>query len=112
MVGILGWGRMTEKRLLGLLAMGLGLVAGVFMLSASVGHGSDVLGILASLGVLYGSYLIFRGKTGLLFGWAKTRMGGLINIGIGLATLLVPGGVGGTASILAIVSGILGLISA
>jgi len=45
-------------------------------------------------------------------GWAKTRMGALINLVVGIATLIIPGGVGGTASILAIVSGVLGLLAA
>lgn len=97
---------------MGLLAMVLGLIAGVLMLSAAVGHGSDLIGIVAGIGVLYGSYLIFRGKTSLLFGWAKTRMGAFIIIVIGVATLVIPGGLGGTSSILAIASGILGLVAA
>lgn len=103
---------MTEKRVMGLLAMVLGLVAGLLMLSASVRGGSDLIGIAAGIAVLYGSYLIFRGKTSLLFGWTKTRMGAFINIAIGTVTLLVPGGLGGTSSILAIASGVLGLLSA
>jgi hypothetical protein len=36
----------------------------------------------------------------------------MINLVIGLATLVLPGGVGGTASILAIVSGVLGFLAA
>lgn len=112
MLRVFGWGRMTEKRLMGLLAMVLGLIAGLLMLSGAVGHGADLIGIVAGIGVLYGSYLIFRGKTSLLFGWAKTRMGAFINLAIGVATLLVPGGLGGTPSILAIASGILALVAA
>ena len=42
----------------------------------------------------------------------ETRLGALINLAIGVLTLLIPGGVGGTPSILAIVSGILGFLSA
>jgi hypothetical protein len=36
----------------------------------------------------------------------------MINLVIGLVTLVLPGGVGGTASILAIVSGVLGFLAA
>ena len=102
-----------EKRIFALLGLILGIIAAALMLSASTqGHSLDVLGLLAGLVVLYGSYLIFRGKTSLLMGWAKTRMGALINLVVGIATLIIPGGVGGTASILAIVSGVLGLLAA
>jgi len=102
-----------EKRIFALVALILGIIAAALILSASTRSSSlDVLGLLAGLVVLYGSYLIFRGKTSLLMGWAKTRMGALINLVVGIATLIIPGGVGGTASILAIVSGVLGLLAA
>ncbi|MCI4371164.1 MAG: hypothetical protein L3J78_00785 [Thermoplasmata archaeon] len=102
-----------EKRIFAILALVVGLIAAVLILSASArGSSLDILGLLAGLGVLYGSYLIFRGKTSLLFGWAKTRTGAFLNLVIGLATLIIPGGIGGTASILAIVSGILGFLAA
>ena len=68
--------------------------------------------LIAGIGVLYGSYLIYRGKTSILFGWGKTRLEALINLAIGVLTLLTPGGVAGPASILAIVSGTLGFLSA
>ena len=100
------------KRIFALLGLAIGLIAAALMLSASARASLYVLGILAGLGLLYGSYLIFRGKTTLLFGWTKTRTGALINLILGLATLLIPGGVGGTASILAIVSGVLGFLAA
>lgn len=103
---------MSEKRLLGLLAFVLGLIGGILMLSSAAADGADAVGIAAAFGVLYGIYLIYRGKVGVIAGWAKTRMGALINLIIGIATLLLPGGVGGTASLLAIASGILGLVSA
>ncbi len=48
----------------------------------------------------------------ILFGWGKARLGAWINLIIGVATLLLHGGVGGTESILAIVSGVLGLLAA
>jgi hypothetical protein len=101
-----------EKRLFALIALGLGVVAAILILSASTRGSVDVLGLVVGLGVLYGSYLIFRGKTSLLLGWAKTRTGAIINLVIGLVTLFLPGGVGGTASILAIVSGVLGFLAA
>lgn len=82
------------------------------MLSVAAESRLDIAGLLVALGVLYGSYLILRGKGSLLFGWAKTRMGAMINLVLGLATLLIPGGQGGTPSLLAIASGIVGLISA
>jgi len=102
-----------EKRIFALLALILGIIAAVLILAAATrGSSLDVLGLLVGLGVLYGSYLIFRGKTSLLMGWANTRTGAVINLVLGVATLVIPGGVGGTASILAIVSGVLGLLAA
>jgi hypothetical protein len=104
---------MTEKRVLALIALVAGLGAGILILLAATGGRSvDLLGLAAGIGVLYGTYLIYRGKSSLLFGWAKTRMGAFINIGIGILTLLVPGGIGGTPAILALVSGVLGLLAA
>jgi len=102
-----------EKRLLGLIALILGLVAGVLiLLDLQAKQNIDLLNVIAGIGVLYGSYLIYRGKTSILFGWGKTRLGSVINLAIGVLTLLIPGGVGGIASVLAIVSGILGFLSA
>ena len=102
-----------EKRLFGLIAFILGLVAGVLiLLNVQSKAGVDLITLIAGIGVLYGSYLIYRGKTSILFGWGKTRLGALINLAIGVLTLLIPGGVGGTPSILAILSGILGFLSA
>ncbi len=102
-----------EKRIFGLIALVLGLVAGVLMLfDVQANRNVDLVTLIAGIGVLYGSYLIYRGKTSILFGWGKTRLGALINLAIGVLTLLIPGGVGGIASILAIVSGILGFLSA
>ena len=102
-----------EKRLFGIIALILGLIAGVLILLLVQSKGGvDVVTLLAGIGVLYGSYLIYRGKTSTLFGWGKTRLGALINVAIGVLTLLIPGGVGGTPSILAIVSGVLGFLSA
>ncbi len=105
--------RWSEKRILGLIAALVGLVAGILILiAATAGQGVSLLTAIVGLGVLYGSYLIYRGKTIRLFGWGKARLGAWINLIIGVATLLLHGGVGGTESILAIVSGVLGLLAA
>ena len=102
-----------EKRLFGLLALVLGLVAGVLiLLDVQAKQNLNLVDLIAGIGVLYGSYLIYRGKTSILFSWGKTRLGSLINLAIGVLTLLIPGGIGGIASILAIVSGIVGFLSA
>src|SRR5437763_13066348 len=98
-----------EKRIFALLALILGIIAAALILSAATrGSSLDVLGLLVGLGVLYGSYLIFRGKTSLLMGWAKTRTGAVINLVPGVATWVIPAGVGGTASRPASVRGVLG----
>src|SRR6266545_2348690 len=102
---------MSEKRLLALLAAILGLVAGVLIVAGAVTRGGvEVLALLAGLGILYGSYLIYRGKSSW-FSLGKTRTGAIINLALGLLTLLIPGGVGGILSIVAIVSGFLGLLA-
>src|SRR5216117_4289005 len=101
-----------EKRLFGLIALVLGLVAGVLiLLDVQAKQNINLLNLIAGIGVLYGSYLIYRGKTSILFGWGKTRLGALLNLAIGVLTLMIPGGAGGPASILAILSGILGFLS-
>ncbi|TLZ75105.1 MAG: hypothetical protein E6K14_01770 [Methanobacteriota archaeon] len=80
--------RWSEKRILGLIAALVGLVAGILILiAATAGQGVSLL----------------RGKA---------RLGAWINLIIGVATLILHGGVGGTESILAIVSGVLGLLAA
>jgi len=102
-----------EKRLFGLIALVLGIVAGILiLLDVQAKQNINLLNVIAGIGVLYGSYLIYRGKTSILFGWGKTRLGSLVNLAIGVFTLLIPGGVGGIPSVLAIVSGILGFLSA
>src|SRR2546428_12233199 len=101
-----------EKRLFGLIALVLGLVAGVLiLLDVQAKQNINLLNLIAGIGVLYGSYLIYRGKTGLFLGWGKTRLSSLINLEIRVFTLLFPGGVGGLASTLPIVAGILGFLS-
>src|SRR5438093_12080835 len=102
-----------EQRLFRLIALILGLVAGVLIrLDLQAKQNIELLNVIGGIGVLYGSYLIYRGKTSILFGWGKTRLGSVINVAIGVLTLLILGGVGGIASVLAIVSGILGFLSA
>ena len=102
----------TEKRILGIIAMLLGLAAGILILiSATSVQRIPILDVAVGLGILYGSYLIYRGKTSLLFGRSKARFGSWITLGLGAITFLIPGGVGGTPSILAVAGGILGLLS-
>src|SRR2546427_13309094 len=84
-----------EKRFFGIIALILGLVAGVLILLNVQSKGNvNLVTLIAGIGVLYGSYLIYCGKTSILFGWGKTRLGSLINLAIGVLTLLIPGGVG------------------
>lgn len=102
-----------EKRIFGLIAFVLGVVAGVLiLLDVQASRNINFVTLIAGIAVLYGSYLIYRGKTSILFGWGKTRLGALINLAVGVLTLLIPGGTGGAASILAILSGVLGFLSA
>src|SRR2546427_8895379 len=102
-----------EKRLFGLIALVLEIVAGnLILLDVQAKQNINLLNVIAGIGVLYGSYLIYRGKTSVLFGRGKTRLGSLVNLPIGVLTPLIPRGVGGIPSVLAIVSGILGFLSA
>lgn len=111
LIAIFRWGGTTGRRLFASVAMVLGLVAGLWILSGVVDSSNvELLEVLAGLGVLYGTYLLFRGSTGVLFRGTRARTGALINLVIGVATLIVPGGAGGYASLLAIASGFLGLI--
>ncbi len=103
---------MKEKRLIAIIGAILGLVAGILILLAGAGgRGLEVLMVLVGIGVLYGSYLIYRGRSGWFSLGIRTQTGGIINLVLGIVTLLVPGGVGGTLAILAIVSGVLGLMA-
>src|SRR5256885_1058821 len=101
---------MTEKRVLALLAMLMGLIAGLLILVNALDIGrsnltlSQVLnaGIAALLGIaiLVGSLLIYRGKY---------SSGGIINILLGIVALILKlDTIGG---ILAIVSGVIGLVA-
>src|SRR3989441_464498 len=101
---------MTEKRVLALLAMLIGLIAGLLILVNALDIGrsnlslSQVLnaGIAALLGIaiLVGSLLIYRGKY---------SSGGIINILLGIVALILS--ISTTGSILAIVSGVIGLVA-
>src|SRR3989475_11196616 len=101
-----------EKRFFGIIALILGLVAGVLILLNVQSKGNvDLITLIAGIGVLYGSYLIYRGKTSILFGGGKSRLGSLINLAIGVLTLLIPGGAGGMASVLALDRSLVGVHS-
>lgn len=101
---------MTENRVLALLAMLIGLIAGLLILvnALDVGRGnldlSHILnaGVAALLGVaiLVGSLLIYRGKY---------SSGGIINIILGVVALIL--GLTTTGGILAIVSGVVGIVA-
>ncbi len=101
---------MTEKRVLALLAMLIGLIAGLLILvnALDLGRGNLDLnrilnaGVAALLGIaiLVGSLLIYRGKY---------RSGGIINIILGIVTILLS--LSTTGAILAIVSGVVGLVA-
>ena len=52
-----------EKRLFGLIALVLGLVAGVLiLLDVQAKQNINLLNLIAAIGVLYGSYLIYRAR--------------------------------------------------
>ena len=83
----------SQKRILGLIAALVGLVAGILILiTATAGQGVSLLTAVVGLGVLYGSYLIYRGKTSLLFGWGKARLGAWINLILGAGLYAGPKG--------------------
>jgi len=101
---------MTEKRVLALLAMLIGLIAGLLILvnALDIGRGNLDLsrllnaGVAALLGIaiLVGSLFIYRGKY---------SSGGIINILLGIVALILEfSQIGG---ILAIVSGVVGLVA-
>ena len=101
---------MTEKRVLALLAMLIGLIAGLLILvnALDIGRGNLDLsrllnaGIAALLGIaiLVGSLFIYRGKY---------SSGGIINILLGIVALIL--GFSQIGGILAIVSGVVGLVA-
>src|SRR2546427_260273 len=101
---------MTEKRVLALLAMLIGLIAGLLILvyALDLGRGNLDLnrilnaGVAALLGIaiLVGSLLIYRGKY---------SSGGIVNIILGIVAILLS--LSTTGAILAIVSGVVGLVA-
>jgi len=101
---------MTEKRLLALLAMLIGLIGGLLVLVAAldITRGRLDLGVavnsfvsaLLGIAILFGSLLIYRGKY---------SSGGIVNILLGIVALIL--GAGTLGGILTIVSGVIGLVA-
>jgi hypothetical protein len=102
---------MTEKRILALLALLIGLIGGLLILvgALNVGRGNAlsldlavnaIIAALVGIAILAGSLLIYRGKY---------SSGGIVNILLGIVTLIL--GLNSTGGILAIVSGVIGLVA-
>jgi hypothetical protein len=101
---------MTEKRVLALLALLIGLIAGLLILVNALDLGRGTLdlnrilnaGVAALLGIaiLVGSLLIYRGKY---------SSGGIVNIILGIVAVILS--LSTTGAILAIVSGVVGLVA-
>lgn len=102
---------MSEKRLLALIALLIGLVGGLLILADAlnaVRGARDLAAALSSLifvilgiAILLASFLIFRGKYG---------SGGILNILLGVVAFILQTDT--TGAILAIVAGVVGLIAA
>ncbi len=102
---------MTEKRILALLALLIGLIGGLLILvnALSAVQGGQfnldravnaAIAALVGIAILAGSLLIYRGKY---------SSGGIVNILLGIVTLIL--GLNSTGGILAIVSGVIGLVA-
>jgi hypothetical protein len=102
---------MTDKRTFALLGFVLGLLSAILIVVAALrlGRGEQVdldlvveriVEIVLGVVILFGSLLIYRGTT---------NAGGFVNLLVGIVALFF---VGTTESVLAIISGILGLIAA
>ena len=102
---------MTEKRILALLALLIGLIGGLLILvnvlNAAQGGQFNLdravnaaIAALLGIAILAGSLLIYR---------AKYSSGGIVNILLGIVTLIL--GLNFTGGILAIVSGVIGLVA-
>jgi len=100
---------MTEKRLLALVALLIGLVAGLLILVDAVNGiqlssvGSmlgQLVGVVLGVAILLGSLLIYR---------SKYSSGGILDILLGVVALVLR--LNTTGGILAIVAGVVGLIS-
>ncbi len=101
---------MTEKRLLALIAMLIGLIGGLLILVGALDIGRQfnlnlavgaIVTALLGVAVVLGSIMIYRGKYG---------SGGLINIVLGIIVIVLGYG-STTGGILAIISGVLGLVA-
>lgn len=103
---------MSEKRILALLGFLLGLLSGVLILVGAFRLGrneaielalvlSRVVEIVIAVVILLASLLIYRGKS---------SVGGLVNLVVGIVALFLPG-IGVTEAVLAIVSGLLGIVA-
>lgn len=100
---------MTERRLLALIALLIGLVGGLLILSDRLGSISlarlesflnALVFLILGLAVLLGSVLIYRGNYG---------SGGIVNILLGVVAFILQSHQIG--AILAIVSGVIGLVA-
>ena len=100
---------MTEKRLLALVALLIGLVAGLLILVDAVNAiqlsslGSmlgQLVGVVLGVAILLGSLLIYR---------SKYSSGGILDILLGVVALVLR--LNTTGGILAIVAGVVGLIA-
>jgi branched-subunit amino acid transport protein len=103
---------MNEKRILGLLALLIGLIGGLLILSRELIDDSIDLGqslesfldtlvfLILGLAILLGSVLIYRRNYG---------SGGIVNILLGIVAFLLRADT--TGAILAIVSGVMGLVA-
>lgn len=103
---------MSEKRLLALIALLIGLVGALLILTDALNGLRDGGDLLSALGfylvslilgvaILLASFLIYRGKYG---------SGGILNILLGVVALILR--TDSTGAILAIVAGVVGLIAA
>ena len=101
---------MTEKRLLALIAMLIGLIGGLLILVGALDIGrqfnlnlavSAIVSALLGVAIVLGSLMIYRGKYG---------SGGLVNIVLGIIVIVLGYG-STTGGILAIISGVLGLVA-
>ena len=103
---------MSERRILALLALLLGLLGALLVLikfRLPGGPNPDFLGWLGDNAVRIVLGLVAIGGSLLMYG-AKQQAGGIINVVVGIALLLVGADVAG--SLLIIFSGILGLVAA
>lgn len=102
---------MSEKRILGLLGLILGLIAGLLLLADAfrVGRNEPIdlefllnraVVVVLGLALLFGSFLLFRDSY---------KAGGVVNLAIGAVVLIL--GYGDLEGVLGIVSGVLGLVA-